>query len=81
MSTIPPLLALAAGRKPRPRKAPAFRPKEITLHCAVAKLLREHCLETSRWTHIGHGEVRDIRTAVKLKNMGLRKGMPLTRLA
>jgi hypothetical protein len=32
------LLALAQGRKPRLRRAPRVRPKEITLHLAVAKV-------------------------------------------
>ena len=72
-ATIP-FLSLAAGRKPRARKAP--RPKEIMLHMAVAKVLREHALPSWQWTHIGHGEVRDIRTAVKLKRMGQKRGWP-----
>ncbi len=74
--TVPPLLALAQGRKVRPRKAPAIRPKEITLHMSVAKLLREHVRPDWQWTHIGHGEARDIRTATKLKQMGVRRGWP-----
>jgi hypothetical protein len=40
--TIPPLLVIAEGRKPRLRKAPLARPKEISLHMAVAALLRNH---------------------------------------
>jgi hypothetical protein len=32
MSVIPPLLQIAAGRRPRLRKAARCRPKEITLH-------------------------------------------------
>jgi hypothetical protein len=76
MRTLPPLLAIAEGCKARPRKAPAFRPKESILHFAVAKLLREHCLETWQWCHIPNGEVRDIRTAVKLKRMGTKPGWP-----
>jgi hypothetical protein len=43
LSATPPLLMLAEGRKPRPRKA-TIRPLEIHLHMAVAKLLGEHCL-------------------------------------
>jgi VRR-NUC domain len=67
---------IAQGRKPRARKAPIPRPKELTLHFAVAKLLREHALPDWQWTHVGHGEARDIRTASKLKQMGLRAGWP-----
>jgi VRR-NUC domain len=72
-ATIP-FLSLALGRKPRVRKVP--RPKEIMLHMAVAKVLREHALPGWQWTHIASGEMRDIRTATKLKRMGVRKGWP-----
>ena len=74
--TTPPLIMLAEGRKPRPRKATVIRPKEITLHMSVAKILREHCLPEWQWTHIASGELRDIRTASKLKRMGMRRGWP-----
>jgi hypothetical protein len=76
MTTIPPLLTLAAGGKVRPCKAPAIRPREIELHFQVAKILREYCRPDWQWTHIGHGEARDIRTAAKLKQMGVRRGWP-----
>jgi hypothetical protein len=74
--TTPPLLLLAEGRKPRPRKAPIVRPKEVALHMAVAKVLREHCKPDWQWTHIASGELRDKRTAAKLKQMGVRAGWP-----
>jgi hypothetical protein len=76
MSAIPPLLMLAEGRKPRARKAPLVRPKEISLHMSVAKVLHEHCLPDWLWTHIASGELRDVRTAEKLKAMGVRRGWP-----
>jgi hypothetical protein len=38
VTAIPLLLALAQGRKPPLRRAPRVRPKEITLHMAVAKV-------------------------------------------
>ncbi len=76
MIAIPPLIALAEGRKVRPRKTTVARPKEIVLHFAVAKVLRQYCRPDWQWTHIGHGEVRDIRTAAKLKHMGLKRGWP-----
>jgi hypothetical protein len=76
MTAIPPLLMLIEGRRPRPRKAPVSRPKEIVLHMAVAKMLRDHALPSWQWCHIPSGEARDIRTAVKLKQMGVRRGWP-----
>src|SRR5947207_14883181 len=65
-----------AGKKPRARRERAPVPKELELHMPVAKLLREHCLPSWRWTHIPSGEVRDILTASKLKQMGLQRGWP-----
>jgi hypothetical protein len=76
MTAIPPLLLLAEGRKPRARKAPVVRPKEIVLHMAVAKVLRDHALETWAWTHIPSGEMRSKITAFKLKRMGSKPGWP-----
>jgi hypothetical protein len=76
MTVLPPLLQLAAGRKARPRRASPVRPLEVVLHMAVAKILRDHCRPDSQWTHIAHGEARDIRTAAKLKQMGVRRGWP-----
>ncbi len=72
--TAPPLLMLCEGRKPRLRRAPTVRPKEHVLHFAVAKLLRDHCRKDWQWTHIASGELRDKRTAGKLRNMGLQRG-------
>ena len=51
-------------------------PKEQVLHFGVAKLLRDHCLPEWRWTHFPAGEKRDMRTATKLKQMGLNRGWP-----
>src|ERR1019366_8525009 len=62
--------------KPRLRKAPLARPKEIALHMRVAALLRKHARADWLWTHIANGEVRDPRTAGKLKQMGLQPGWP-----
>jgi hypothetical protein len=74
MTALPPLLQLAAGRKARPRRVPLIRPLEVVLHMTVAKLLRDHCRPDWQWTHIAHGETRDIRSATKLKQMGVRRG-------
>lgn len=76
MNALPPLLQLAAGRKVRPARAPAVRPKEISLHMAVAKLLRDHCLTDWQHFHVPNGEIRDNRAAAKLKAMGVRRGIP-----
>ncbi len=76
MTTAPPLLKLAAGRKVRARKMSVPRPKELELHITVAKLLRDHCGGDWLWTHIPTGEHRDIRTAAKLKAMGTQKSWP-----
>ena len=74
--TTPPLLLLAAGRRPRPRKSLIVRPKGIAIHKAVAKLLRDHARPEWHWTHVPNGELRDTRTAAKLKQMGVRRGWP-----
>ncbi|SFK83400.1 VRR-NUC domain-containing protein [Methylocapsa palsarum] len=74
--TIPPLLLLAQGRKPRLRRSPAPRPKEIVLHMSVAKVLREHARSDWQWCHVPTGEIRDKRTASKLKQMGAKAGWP-----
>lgn len=73
--TLPPLLMLAEGRKPRPRKAAKpLPPKEIALHMQVSSLLKQCARPDWRWTHIPTGEKRDIRTAGKLKAMGVKPG-------
>jgi VRR-NUC domain len=72
----PPLLMLAEGRRPRARKAAKFRPKEIAVHMAVADLLRRLARPEWKWSHFPAGEHRDIRTAAKLKAMGVQRGWP-----
>jgi VRR-NUC domain-containing protein len=74
--TEPPLLALARGGRARPRKAVAPRPLEIALHLAVADVLRRFALPAWRWSHFPSGELRDVRTAAKLKAMGVQRGWP-----
>lgn len=73
---LPPLLMLAEGRKPRPRKATVIRAKESVLHFAVAEMLRRHADDAWRWTHVPLGEKRDARTGAKLKKMGAQPGWP-----
>jgi hypothetical protein len=43
---------------------------------AVAKVLRDHALPEWQWCHIPNGELRDKRTAGKLKQMGAKPGWP-----
>jgi hypothetical protein len=74
--TQPPLLMLAEGRRPRPRKAAVPRPRELELHLAVADLLRRFARPDWRWGHYPAGEHRDVRTAAKLKAMGVQRGWP-----
>ena len=74
--TTPPLRCWPKGRKPRPRKAPTNRPKEIELHTSVANALRKHARTDWLWTHVPNGELRDIRVAAKLKRMGAQAGWP-----
>ena len=76
MTATPPLLMICEGRRPRPRKAPLARPKECTLQCAVADVLRPHALPEWRWTHFPAGEGREVITGARLKRMGLQRGFP-----
>ena len=43
---------------------------------AVAGLLRQHVRSGWRWGHYPAGELRDARTAAKLKAMGVQRGWP-----
>ena len=74
--TLPPLLAIAKGRRARPRKAVAPRAKEIELHMAVADVLCRFAKPEWRWSHFPAGEHRDVRTGAKLRAMGLARGWP-----
>ena len=67
---------IAEGRRPRARKAPLARPKEIVLHMGIAKLLRDHAMPSWQWCHIPNGELRSKITAAKLKRMGAKSGWP-----
>jgi hypothetical protein len=74
--TLPPLLAISKGIRARPRKPSAPRPKEIALHMSVADILRRFARNDWQWSHFPSGELRDIRTASKLKAMGTKAGWP-----
>ena len=43
---------------------------------AVAGLLRQHAAPGWLWGHYPAGELRDVRTAAKLKAMGVQRGWP-----
>jgi hypothetical protein len=72
MAVTPPFPALAQGLKPRPRKAPRAAAKELVF----AKVLRDYARPNWQWCHIPNGELRDKRTAGKLKQMGVKAGWP-----
>lgn len=74
--TVPPLLQLIEGRRVRPRKAPRVHQSETALHIAIADIPRRFCRADWLWWHTPNGEVRDPRTAAKLKAMGVRPGVP-----
>ena len=76
MKPEPPLLMLAAGKRPRARRYAVPPPREAVLHIAVADLLRQTCLPRWIWSHFPAGEARDVRTGAKLKRMGLARGWP-----
>jgi hypothetical protein len=76
MTACPPLIALAEGRRARPRRAPVVREKELVLHLSVARLLRAAACPEWRWSHFPAGEARDVRTGARLKAMGLQRGWP-----
>lgn len=76
IAALPPLLRIAERRKVGPRKAAAIRSSELSLHISIATILRDHCLPDWMFTHIPSGEARNIRTAAKLKAMGVRRGWP-----
>jgi hypothetical protein len=75
MST-PPLLQLIEGRRVRPRKAPAIRQSEFQLQADIVALLRKYRRPDWRFWHTPNGEIRDPRTAAKLKAMGVLPGVP-----
>lgn len=66
--------ALPLTRKGRPlRKLPA--PKEHVLQMALVGHLRARCAPGWYWFHPANGEIRNKKTAAKLKAMGVRAGI------
>ncbi len=75
MTGMPPLLAIAAGRRVRPRKAPQPMQSELRLHVAIVDVLRRFGSPQWFWFHPANGEKRDARAAAKLRAMGVRPGV------
>lgn len=73
MTSAPPLLVLAAGGRPRLRRARIPVPKESKLHTDVVHLLNAHCLPDWRWRHI-NSKAMDAREGVIMKYMGVKRG-------
>jgi hypothetical protein len=73
-ASTPPLLMLVEGREPRLRKSSSYQAKEFALHVAVVSTLRRFARPDWQWCHIPSGELRNKRTAAKLKAMGTRPG-------
>jgi hypothetical protein len=57
----------------KPRKAPA---PEFAIHCMVADALDKFLRRDWIYTHIANGELREKRTAARLKRMGVKPGWP-----
>lgn len=76
MKSTPPLLVIAEGRRARPRRCPLANPREIVLHKATVDILAKLGDPSWRWSHFPSGELRDVRTAARLKAMGLKRGWP-----
>jgi VRR-NUC domain len=51
-------------------------PKELVLHISLADNLRWSAAPGWLWGHYPAGEHRDLRTAAKLKAMGVQRGWP-----
>ena len=61
------------GPPTRRMRAPG---RESTLHFSVAAFMRRAWPEDLPWWHTPNGELRDKRTAAKLKGMGVLRGVP-----
>lgn len=69
--------APTTARARRPRPAPgSVEPSELQIHMSVAAHLRARAKPGTWWAHYPAGELRDERTAHKLKQMGTKPGVP-----
>lgn len=57
----------------RTRKLPA--PYEFAVHCMIADVLRLSIAPGWLWFHPANGELRNDKTAARLKRMGVRRGV------
>lgn len=69
-----PRLPLFTGQAPSRVVAPV--PKEHVLHITVARLLDRYLADGWEYTHCPAGELRTLKTAAKLKAMGVKPGWP-----
>lgn len=70
--TLPQQKDLLTGRW---RKVRAPRPSEVQIQIALIERLRWQCRPDIIYFHVPNGEVRDKRTAAKLKAMGVKPGV------
>lgn len=56
-------------------KVPRLDPLEYRMQISLVQLLRLTCRDDVEFYHCANGELRDIRTAAKLKAMGVRPGV------
>lgn len=72
-----PLLTWKDKARPRPYSPPKPpTPREIAIHASIADVLRRFLSPGWQWTHFPAGELREPKTAAKLKRMGLAIGWP-----
>ncbi len=81
-------LAISAGRRSSAPKAHRLsrkqrwptpcsaQPSELQVHLTVVSYLRHCAAHGAWWFHPANGELRDARTAAKLKSMGVKAGTP-----
>jgi hypothetical protein len=64
------------ARRRKPSAINYGKLSEAEIHMAIADLLTKAASPGVSWFHPANGELRNIRTAVKLKRMGVRAGVP-----
>jgi hypothetical protein len=76
MSSTPPLLRIAEGKRALPRQAPTVHPSELAVHIGIIRALQRNLKPKWDFWHTPNGEHRDPRTAAKFKAMGVKPGIP-----
>jgi VRR-NUC domain len=64
------------ARRRKPSAINYGKLSETDIHMAIADLLRRAASPGVSWFHPANGELRNIRTAARLKKMGVRPGIP-----